>query len=93
MKDLLGRALVICAVLFLLVYLGDYISIKFRIPSRPQFGTVHVQPYLAVPRKDGKTEFLLENPIDQPCVYSLFPHFSVQPCWYVERHKSKRINL
>jgi hypothetical protein len=47
MKEFLGRAMVVFAGFFLLLYIADYLSIKFQIPSRPQFGSVHVQPYLA----------------------------------------------
>lgn len=75
------------------LYAGDYISLRFSIPKRPQFGMVHLQPYLAVPQKDGKTAFMLDDPVDQPCVNSLFPHFGDPPCWYLTRQKNKRENL
>jgi hypothetical protein len=76
-----------------LIYVGDYLSLTFQIPKRAQFGTVRMQPYLAVPRKDGRTEFLLDDPFDQTCVRSLFPHFGESPCWYLERERRKRKNL
>ena len=81
------------AVLVVLIYAGDYLSLKFQIPQRPQFGTVRIQPYLAVPRKDGRTEFMLDEAFEQSCVHSLFPHFDASPCWYLERERSKRKNL
>ncbi|MBV9268768.1 MAG: hypothetical protein JO061_21550 [Acidobacteriaceae bacterium] len=93
MKRLLARSIVGVAIFVASLYAGDYLSLKLQIPRRAQFGTVHVQPYLAVPRKDGKTEFMLQDPVDQPCVHSLFPHFGDPPCWYVQRHRSRRINL
>jgi hypothetical protein len=93
-KNLFLRALLILLALVLLVYGGDYISIRFRIPGqRAQFGSVHLQPYLAVPQKSGKTEFILDTPVDQTCVYSLFPQLGYQPCWYLSRHKAPRTNL
>ncbi len=52
-----------------------------------------MQPYVAVPRKDGKTDFMLDPPVDQSCVHSLFPHFGDPPCWYLQRQANKRINL
>ncbi|MBV9083311.1 MAG: hypothetical protein JOZ62_11580 [Acidobacteriaceae bacterium] len=89
-----GGAVVAMLTLLALAYVLDYLSLRFRIPNRrPQFGTVHVQPYLAVPQKNGRTEFILDTPSDQRCVYSLFPHFGETPCWYLEKHKSKRINM
>ena len=90
---MIRRVLLAAAGLAIVTYIGDYLSLKFQIPARAQFGTVHVQPYLAVPRKDGRTEFMLDNPFDQKCVHSLFPHFDASPCWYVERHKSKREDI
>jgi hypothetical protein len=80
--------------LFFLIYFGDYLSLRFRIPgNRLQFDTVHVQPYIAVPKKNGQTEFILDAPVDHVCANSLFPHFGVQPCWYLRGHREPRTNL
>jgi hypothetical protein len=93
-KRLTVRALVTLATLLAVLYLGDYVALRFQIPNhRSRFGTVHKQPYLAVPKKDGKTEFILDDPIDQPCVHSLFPHFGDSPCWYLNRQRNKREDL
>lgn len=56
-------------------------------------GSVRVQRYYAVPRKDGRTEFLFDQPGDEPCVRSLFPHFGDAPCWYLTKHPQKRIDI
>jgi hypothetical protein len=78
---------------FALLYVGDYASVRYRIPrSRDPFGTVEVQPYYVVPLKDGKTEFMFLKPESQVCVHSLFPHLGHDPCWYVSRHRDKPIN-
>jgi hypothetical protein len=91
-RALLRTALSLVA-LAAVVYLGDDLSLRLQIPKRPQFGTVHIQPYLAVPRKDGRIEYMLDDPVDQPCVHSLLPHLGASPCWYLERQKNKRINM
>jgi hypothetical protein len=52
-----------------------------------------VQPYYAVPLRDGKTEFMMLDPEDRTCVYSLFPHFGYGPCWYVKGKREQRINM
>lgn len=93
MKPALQRTALILLAVAALVYAGDYLSLRFQIPNRPQFGTVHLQPYLAVPRKDGRIEYMLDDPVDQPCVHSLFPHLGDSPCWYLERQKNKRVNM
>lgn len=93
MKLSASRLLLIAAALLLLIYVGDYISIAYRIPrGRQQFGTVEVQKVLAVPQKDRKTEFIADAPQSQTCVYALFPQFGLTPCWYLARHAQQQIN-
>jgi hypothetical protein len=46
-----------------------------------------------VPRKDGRMEFLLDEPFEQTCVHALFPHSGASPCWYLERERSRRKTL
>jgi hypothetical protein len=87
------RLLLIAGAALVLVYLGDYISIVYRIPhGREQFGSVEVQKLLAVPQKDHKTEYIAEPPQAQPCVYSLFPELGLAPCWYESRHAVQQVN-
>jgi len=87
------RLLIIAGASLALVYLGDYISIVYRIPQgREQFGSVEVQKLLAVPQKDHKTEYIADPPQAQPCVHSLFPQLGLMPCWYESRHAQQQIN-
>jgi hypothetical protein len=93
MKILQNAALAAAACLVLL-YAGDYASVRFRIPkSREPLGTVLVQPYYAVPLKDGKTELMFLKPENQTCVNSIFPHLGYSPCWYVRRHRDQRTDI
>jgi hypothetical protein len=87
------RLLMILAILLAAAYVADYLSLRWQIPPRPQFGTVTIQPYYAVPQKNGRTQYLLNPPQTETCVHSLFPHFGDSPCWYLVRHKEQRINL
>ena len=80
--------------LITLVYAGDYVSVRFKIPKgRDPFLTIPVQPYYAIHEKNGKTEFDFAQPENQVCVRSLFPHFGYLPCWYAKRHTDKRIDI
>jgi len=89
-RAILIAVLVSCA----LLYAGDYAAVRYRIPrDRDPLGTVEVQPYYAVPLKDGKTEFMYLNPENEVCVHSLFPHLGHRPCWYVRRHRNKPIKV
>ncbi len=77
-----------------LAYVIDYAVLRYRIATNHNpFGTVTVRPYYAVPEKNHKTEFLLDEPQDQTCVHSLFPQEGDSPCWYLSRHREQRINL
>jgi len=76
-----------------ILYAGDYLSVRFRIPNREPLGSVKIQRYYAVRLKDRKTEYYFLDPEDQPCVHSLFPHFGCGPCWYVSRKTKKEIAM
>ena len=93
MKLLRLRWLIIAAVLLVLTYIGDYISVAYRIPNgREQFGSIEVEKLLAVPQKDRKTEYIADPPEAEQCVYSLFPQLGLAPCWYLARHAMQQVN-
>lgn len=76
------------------VYLSDYLSVRYRIAkNRNPFGVVNIRRYYAIPLKNGKTELVFQEPEDQVCVQSLFPHFGYTPCWYAKRRNVKRIDI
>jgi hypothetical protein len=80
--------------LFLLIYLGDYVSLRFQIPGgRPQYGKVVVNPLYAIHVKNGKVQYEPGQQETDTCVHSLFPHFGNSPCWYLSRHTDKIINI
>ena len=84
----------LCALLAgALVYVCDYVSLRYRIPNnRAQFGSVVVQVTWVIPMKDGKTQYAFDPPAPQECVNSLFPHSGDRPCWYLNRHKQQQVN-
>lgn len=93
-RQFLKRLVIVGLLAVAVVYAADYLLLRYRVATnRNPYGTVTVQPYYAVPRKDHKTEFLFDDPRDQPCVHSLFPHFGDSPCWYLNRNRQKRINM
>ena len=88
------RLLIITLASLSALYIGDYVSIRYRLAkNRAPFGVVTVQRYYAVPQKNRKTEFYFDQPETQSCVHSLFPHFGYSPCWYLNRKKIKQINM
>src|ERR1700677_4158454 len=52
----IGRWFLLAILLSGVVYLGDYLAVRFP-GSRNPFGTVNVQPYYAIHLKNKKTEF------------------------------------
>jgi hypothetical protein len=88
------RALIIIAAALIIFYVGDDLSARFGIPGkRPTFGTVSVRREYAVLQKNKKTELTFDPPEDQACVNALLPHFGVEPCWYLSRHKTIQVNM
>jgi hypothetical protein len=94
LKSALFRVFGAVVLLLCLVYLGDYVSVRYKIPNgRDPFSTVTIQPYYAIHEKNGRTEYDFAQPQSQVCVRSLFPHFGCAPCWYLNRHTDKRIDI
>jgi hypothetical protein len=88
------RALGVCALALLMIYLIDFCVLRFRLATnRNAYSTVQVRPFYAVPRKDHKIQFMFDDPRDETCVNSLFPHDGHDPCWYLRRNREKRIDL
>ena len=50
------------------------------------------EQFLKTPLKGQKDEFDYMGTVAQPCVPSLFPHWSETPCWWLERHKVQWIS-
>lgn len=88
---LIQRILLAVAAAMALVYAGDYLWLRARMPK--SVATVEVQPYYAVPQRNGKTEIIMLDPEDDVCVESLFPHLGDAPCWYLRKHTQKRIDM
>jgi hypothetical protein len=82
------------AALAALVYAGDYGVFKFRVGmKRSPYGSVAVQHFDAVLKKNGRTEFLFDPPAPQTCVNALLPHEGFLPCWYLTRHREQGTNI
>ncbi len=92
--DWLKKSIAALVLLAALAYLVDYAVLRIRVAANwNAFATVTVHPVLAVPQKNRSTQFIVEDPVDQTCVHSLFPHMSDPPCWYLTRHREQQINM
>ena len=81
------------------LYAGDELSFQYKIHSSRSgnaFGAADMQHMLAIELKGGKVQYTLDQqqPAQiQKCVYSLFPHAGLTPCWYLLRQSRKPITL
>jgi hypothetical protein len=72
------------------LYAGDYLSVRVRAmhqKAADPFESLKSLRVLAIPEKNGKTEYEVDalNPEQTvTCVHSLFPHYGYSPCWYVK---------
>ena len=86
-------------VLLCTVWMSDEISFQYKVhvsKSGSAFGSVDMQHMLAIGLKGGKVEYTMDRtrPAQmQSCVYSLFPHANLKPCWYLLRQSQKPVPL
>jgi len=74
----------------LLLYGGDFVLVHIR---RQPTGQVEVHQLYAVRLKGKKVEYMpLEN-ANETCTHSLFPQMGYRPCWYVESHRIRQIDV
>lgn len=81
------------------LYFGDYLYIRIRAlrpkPADP-FESIKRLRVLAIPEKNGKTEYEVDaqNPEQTvTCVHSLFPHDGYSPCWYAKPRINRPIPM
>lgn len=90
------RSLLALLILLALVWLGDYVSFRYRFsqrtPSSP-LERIRVQRTYAIPHKDGRAEYVFGQPEMVTCAHSIFPHSGCPPCWYLRRTSSKPISM
>jgi hypothetical protein len=99
MHSIRKRTFLGSAVLLVAIYAGDdlYVRLKMAAPKADDpFETVTYPRVLAIPRKDGKTDYeidALQPEQTEVCVHSLFPHAGHNPCWFVKRHAQRIVPM
>jgi hypothetical protein len=89
MASLLARALKWVLLGGVVLYFADWAILGVRLAHHTGISSVTVSQYLATPLKGQKEEYDYLGSVDQPCVKSIFPHQSDQPCWWLVRHKNQ----
>ena len=99
-SSILAKRILISVVLVLvLFYDGDYLYVRVRMlhPTLADpFESMKSLRLLAIPEKNGKTEYEVDaQNLEQTvtCVHSLFPHYGYSPCWYVKARINRPIPM
>ena len=74
----------------LLLYGGDFVLLHLR--AQPT-GQIEVHQYYAVQLKGKKVEYMPLDNANETCAHSLFPQMGYLPCWYVQRHRIRQIDV
>jgi len=85
----LGAVVIVALVLFGMLYVGDWLVLRFRVARGRAFGTVEVHQFLATSLKGNKTEYDLVGTFQEACSRSIFPQQGKPACWWLERHNAQ----
>jgi hypothetical protein len=86
MKRWTQRLILVFAICFVAIFVGDLVVFKLR--GSP-LSKVKVNRYTTIPLKGNKKEFDYLGASDIPCSISLFPQAGQNPCWEVRRAASQ----
>jgi len=84
------RGVVVLAVVFTAVYIGDWAVYQLR--GSPQ-SKVTVNRYVSIPQKGRKTEYDYLGTLDAPCAVALFAQGSLSPCWQLRRNPNPGLTM
>ena len=94
MKKIIAIVLAGLIAASVLAYAADYLIWRYKaLMGHTPYGTLTVQYYYAIQKKNGKTEYDFQPPQQESCVNSLFPHSGYSPCWYERKHTEKAIRI
>ena len=77
------RIIAALAVLFAVVYMGDWAV--YRLRASPQ-SKVTVNKFVSIPQKARKTEIDFLGTFDAPCAVALFDQGGESACWQLRRN-------
>jgi hypothetical protein len=85
-KKYLARFAVTVLILLAVLYVADWLVLRYRVGRGTAFDSVEVDQFLATPLKGNKAEYDFVGSYQQPCARSMFPQQGKPPCWWVRRH-------
>jgi hypothetical protein len=88
--NIIQRILVLLVAIPAASYIADYAVVRLR--GNPT-SDVTVKQYYAIPQKGNRVQYAPADSATEECVQSLFPHGGDRPCWYVNRHTRRQIDM
>jgi hypothetical protein len=89
---ILRRVLLATVIAACMLYVGDYLVLRYRIARSGQAAVTDTVTVLyGTPLKNGQTEIFTDQPQLETCSRSIFPHLGYPACWYARRHPTKVI--
>ena len=88
MKKLLKRIALWAAVVSGSLYGVDELIARLR----PQ-GSIEVEVFYTIARKDNRTDYMKSDSQMEPCVNSAVTHMGLRPCWYVSKYPKLDIDV
>ena len=98
-RNLFKRILIGTLAVLAVLYVSDYASVRIRAmheKAADPFESLKSLRVLAIPEKNGKTEYEVDAQNAEQsvtCVHSLFPHDGYSPCWYVKPRINRPIRM
>jgi hypothetical protein len=84
-----ATAAIVLVVLLGVLYVGDWLVLRWRVARGTAFGSVEVHQFLATSLKGSKTEYDLVGSFQEACSRSIFPQQGKPACWWLQRHSSQ----
>jgi hypothetical protein len=88
--NLIQRILILLVAVPGVIYVADFAVCRVRGTPTSR---VTIKQYYAIPLKGNKLQFVPADPDTEECVQSLFPQAGDRPCWYVNGHTRRRIDM
>jgi hypothetical protein len=83
------EVVIVLIVLLGILYVGDWLVLRWRVARGTALGSVEVHQFLATSLKGSKTEYDLVGTFQEACSRSIFPQQGKPACWWLERHNSQ----
>ena len=83
------EVVIVLIVLLGILYVGDWLVLRWRVARGTALGSVEVHQFLATSLKGDKIEYDMTGTVQEKCARALVPQQGNPACWWLERHKAQ----